>query len=152
MRKSTIERFLEKLVKEDRGYITECWIWIAGKNKNGYGNFRGKDSELIHGDKGRLAHRWAYNHYIGNIPEGLELDHLCRNVSCVNPEHLRAVTHKINMECGVNAGNRKTHCSKGHEYIGDNVLIRKRENGSTYQVCRICKREQERILYEKSKR
>ena len=63
----------------------DCWVWTAFRMPNGYGQF----------DK-QYAHRWAYEHLRGEIPEGLELDHLCRVRHCVNPWHLEPVTHAEN--------------------------------------------------------
>ena len=70
-----------------------CWIWIAGKSTAGYGGLRidGKDY---------LAHRFMYEKLVGPIPVGMSLDHLCRNPSCVNPEHLEPVTHQENVRRG----------------------------------------------------
>lgn len=69
-----------------------CWPWIGG-GRDGYGTF----TEHL-GGKTHLAHRFAYEQIIGPIPDGLELDHRCRNTICVNPEHLRPTTHKQNRE------------------------------------------------------
>lgn len=82
----TLERFLHKIAIQPDG----CWLWIASKRKrDGYGDFR------VDGHT-QLAHRWAYVYFVGPIPEGLELDHTCRNPSCVHPEHLEPVTHRVN--------------------------------------------------------
>lgn len=68
-----------------------CWEWLASKNERGYGRVR--DAE-----RGEMkAHRAVYELLMGDIPEGMELDHLCRNPSCVNPDHLEPVTHRENM-------------------------------------------------------
>ena len=66
-----------------------CWNWAMSKFRNGYGAaaFDGKQ---------HLAHRLSYTVFVGPIPEGLEIDHLCRNWACVNPAHLEAVTHEVN--------------------------------------------------------
>lgn len=83
---TTEERFWAKVRK-----TAGCWEWMAGKNDDGYGNFR----------VGRLtgkAHRFSYELANGPIPEGKHIDHVCHNPGCVNPGHLRIVTHKQNME------------------------------------------------------
>ena len=81
---------------EQRG---ECWIWTASIRPNGYGEFR---------CNGRLtrAHRFAFEQMVGPVPEGLQLDHLCRNRACVNPEHLEPVTGSVNVQRGLAARNR----------------------------------------------
>lgn len=65
-----------------------CWLWTAGRHRDGYGQT----------SRGKKAHRVAYEFVKGPIPEGLEIDHLCRVRLCVNPDHLEAVTHKVNMQ------------------------------------------------------
>lgn len=115
---------------------TPCWIWTK-PNDQGYG--------LI-GSGGRTvrAHRFAYEHFIGPIPEGLELDHLCRRPSCVNPLHVEPVTHHENMlrgKRGRNAGKwelAKTHCPHGHPYVGDNLRVVVYKNGIAKRFCRAC--------------
>ena len=82
------ERFSAKIAKDDTG----CHVWTAAKDKDGYGQFRD-------GDKIRQAHIWAWEHSTGNpLPSGFELDHICRNRSCVNPQHLELVTHSENIK------------------------------------------------------
>lgn len=141
-----LERFWSKVDKKSFGYGTECWIWNASINASGYAWFRGEFSKQKYGYVGRLAHRWAYEHFIGSIQDGFELDHLCKNKSCVNPEHLRQVTHAENMK-GLLHSNRVTKCPNGHDYISKNLLIRKRKDGREYKVCRTCKRDKERLRY-----
>src|SRR6266576_3456485 len=96
--------------KVDRRGSEECWPWQANRGR-GYGNV------WIAGRMYR-AHRVAYELLIGPIPEGLTLDHLCRNRGCVNPAHLEPVTSRENTLRGegISANNaRKTHCKHGHE-------------------------------------
>lgn len=111
-----------------------CWNWIAGKISTGYGELKINGMDL-------LAHRVSYEIHKGKIPDGLELDHLCRNRICVNPNHLEAVTHKQNNVrgmVGLKTGLKqksKTHCPLGHPYSGDNLYI----NNKTYKrACKKC--------------
>lgn len=67
-----------------------CWVWTGSRNRNGYG-------QMFFDGRSRLAHRVAYAAYIGPIPDGLSIDHLCRTKCCVNPEHLEAVTASENV-------------------------------------------------------
>jgi hypothetical protein len=94
-----------------------CWPWRGNLNSNGYGR-------LYVGIHRRAAHRIAYELLVGPIPEGLTLDHLCRNHACCNPAHLEPVTNRENIMRGdtIPAANaRKTHCLHGHEFTPENV-------------------------------
>lgn len=83
-----------RYVAEDRGYSTPCWIWQLRINKRtGYGKVRVKGKDW-------LAHRWHYTEARGEIPPGLQLDHLCRSRDCVNPDHLEPVTAVTNSRRG----------------------------------------------------
>lgn len=116
-----------------RPVIGPCWTWTAGRTTAGYGN--------THiGGGTHLAHRYTYGIFIGAIPAGLEVDHLCRNRACCNPCHLEAVTRKVNAERGMQA--QQTHCKNGHEFTGHNVM-RKKSNG--VRQCRACHRETQRL-------
>jgi hypothetical protein len=127
--------------------IGNCWKWVGGFFKGtGYGKFY--VDRYPH-----YAHRWVYEFLVGPIPEGLEIDHLCRNRWCVNPRHLEPVTHQVNVlrgdapkVCGEH-NRRKTHCRNGHEYSGDNLY--------TYPAggrgCRTCNREAQRLYAARRK-
>jgi hypothetical protein len=110
--------------------LGDCLLWTGSKTRNGYGVFG-----YAHGKKA-MAHRFAYERLIEPIPDGLQLDHLCRNRACVNPHHLEPVTQKVNLLrgigfAGVNA--RKTHCPRGHEYTPENT-----KSFSGWRQCRAC--------------
>ncbi len=108
-----------------------CWIWKGYIGDGGYG--------LIVLDRRRRVHRYLYEEFIGPVPDGLVLDHLCRVRHCVNPTHLEVVTQGENLRRGmgfpgINA--RKTHCPQGHPYEGRNL---KRNAGK--RQCRICQNQ-----------
>ena len=129
------ERFWAKVQKGD-----DCWEWVGAKKPTGYGNFS------LGGGKFALAHRFAYELLVGPIPDGHEVDHLCYNTSCVNPEHLEAVTPKVNTNrCRGNAWQLKkqqTHCKWGHEFTAENTSTDPRRPGT--RQCRTCNREYRR--------
>jgi hypothetical protein len=118
-----------------------CWEWTGSKSR--YGSFSYKTST----GKGisRSSHRIAYWLLIGPIPNGLVLDHLCRNTFCVNPDHLEPVTNAVNVMRGYSPGamNKiKTHCKNGHEFTPENIYTYPNKPG---RQCRICKSELNRI-------
>jgi hypothetical protein len=121
------DRFWEKVEKTET-----CWLWTAAKNDQGYGHIKVSDGEWAY------AHRLAYELLVGPIPEGLELDHLCRVRNCLNPAHLEPVTGRENVlrstsPTAINA--RKTHCPRGHEYSAENTYYTPREG---HRQCRAC--------------
>lgn len=130
--KTPLERFTEKYVVNE---ATGCWEWQAFRTDRGYGGF----------DRVR-AHRWAYEYFVGPIPVGLTLDHLCRVRHCVNPAHLEAVTHAENMARSAPAV--KTHCIHGHEYTPESTRIR---TGNGRRGCWTCLRTQNIRRYQKRK-
>lgn len=115
---------LARLVGESAGSSHDCWPWAGYRNGAGYGVF---------GYSGRLAHRVVYEHLVESVPEGLELDHLCRNRACVNPWHLEPVTHAVNVKRGSKA--QQTHCIHGHEFTPENTTVK--ANGC--RSCRQCR-------------
>jgi hypothetical protein len=116
--------------------IEECWPWNRPLD-NGYGRFP-------HKGRTKLAHRAAWEIWFGNIPEGLHIDHLCRNRSCVNPHHMEPVSIAENVLRGegTSANNaRKTHCLKGHPLSGENLYLYKgSRNGKAHRACISCMR------------
>jgi hypothetical protein len=125
------ERFWSKVVKNGPD---ECWGWTAFIAPDGYSKFS------VRHDYQAPAHRVAYELSIGPIPDGLHLDHLCRNRGCVNPAHLEPVTCGENLRRSPLTLNgialAKTHCPQGHEYTEENT----RMNGAS-RICRTCARD-----------
>lgn len=130
---------------EDSYRVTKggCWEWTKGRFTYGYGKISVKH-------KAWGAHRVHYQLVKGEIPEGLVLDHLCKNPPCINPDHLEAVTQWENNRRGDGISSRnlvKTHCVNGHEFIESNTIVGKNRRG-----CRQCnlaylrKRDRERTL------
>ncbi len=114
----------------------DCWRWRGASDPKGYGRV----GRMINGKAvTKLAHRVVYEAWVGAIPEGLQLDHLCRNHACVNPDHLEPVTQRENLLRGdtITARNAaKTHCLRGHEFTSDNTYVR--PGGK--RNCRTCMR------------
>src|SRR5438445_7913613 len=113
--KKEIERFWSSASPNESG----CLVWGGSVSSNGYG------AVYLQGRRYR-AHRLAYELRKGIIPAGKQLDHLCRNRLCINPEHLEAVTQKENILRGQGApakNARKTHCPQGHPYTANNLYL-----------------------------
>lgn len=116
-----------------------CWVWIGRLYPNGYGQFHVRRRVTY-------AHRFGYETRKGKIPEGKSIDHLCRNRSCVNPEHLEAVDHIVNVRRG-NAV--KKACKNGHAFNQENTWL----DRYGWKHCRVCwrdKKEKEKEPYPRS--
>lgn len=119
------ERFWAKVNKTEDG----CWEWTANNTRGGYGNFMPANGVA------RSAHRYSYEISIGPIPAGLDLDHLCRNRCCVNPDHLEPVTRSENLKRAYAARGLKTHCAQGHPFDDENTFQRS-QGGRGCRTCR----------------
>jgi len=127
-----VDKFDVKIaVTPNESMAQPCWFWTGANDGNhGYGRVR------LNGQT-RSAHRSVYEHMNGDVPEGQELDHLCRNRQCVNPDHLEPVSHADNVRRG-SAAERKaaqTHCKHGHEYTPENTSV-----SYGRRSCRTCMR------------
>jgi hypothetical protein len=123
---------------EDHGYDTPCWIW-QGVKEDGYGR--------INREGFRRAHTLYYVKAKGPIPDGMQLDHLCRARACVNPDHLEPVTQTVNVRRGVEARGKPTHCKHGHEFTPENTIVRR--DGSWR--CRMCDNATQRAHWHRKK-
>jgi hypothetical protein len=122
---------------------TGCWIWSGDSVKGGYGR-------VVNNGRKWLAHRLSYIVFNGEIKKGLTIDHKCVQPSCVNPNHLEAVTMKENTLRGSSFALKnklKTHCPQGHEYSIENTFIHK----DNRRECRACMRIRGLKRYYKNK-
>lgn len=154
-----IDRFLSYVTWADHWFNdgvtnTRCLVW-TGRTNRGYGRFR--VSTNVQG----MAHRWAYERWVGPIPEGLTIDHLCHNAdadcvageacphrACVNPSHLELTTQRENTLRGKAVTAKfavATHCVNGHEFTPENTIQRK--GGG--RACRACRKQVDKRAYEK---
>jgi hypothetical protein len=101
-----------------------CWLWTAMLSDDGYGRIAVRRRQ-------RYAHRVAYEQMVGPIPEGMELDHLCRNRRCVRPDHLEPVTHLENIRRA-----QTGRCRRGHPLAGANLYV----DPKGRRVCKQCRR------------
>lgn len=134
MNARTTAKFFARLER-----VGDCWEWTGVLSDNGYSRFYMNGS--MH-----YGHRVSFEHFTGPIPDGLEIDHLCRNRKCVNPDHLDAVTRRVNLlRSPIFRGNvqaNATHCPSGHPYDEENTY---RIPGRSHRLCRTCRRDRNRI-------
>lgn len=130
-RETNAQYIMNRMVVEASG----CWRW-TGSTTGGYGQ-----CNFLRGE--RRAHRLAYRTFVGPIPEGLVLDHLCRNRSCVNPSHLEPVTNQTNVLRGTGSTAeraRMTHCREGHPLERNPYRTSRNE-----RWCRICQNQRKAL-------
>lgn len=119
------ERFLQS-IKIVRYGEWKCWEWQKFIDPDGYGKFKVAGKSIG-------AHRWSYEEFVGLIPKGLQLDHLCRNRKCANFAHVEPVTALVNTRRGWRAN--KTICKHGHPLFGENLYV----GSDGRRQCKICR-------------
>jgi hypothetical protein len=120
-----------------------CWEWQGCRTPNGYGHVT-VGSVRDGSRRVRNVHAVAYECWVGEVPEGKELDHLCRNPSCFNPDHLEPVTHSVNLKRAYPMG-EAFKC--GHTRTEDNISL----DGSKFRRCKTCMQAKRRARYERDK-
>lgn len=145
---------MPKIIRDESWFMARvrktdtCWLWTgAGSNSsNGYGRVGRGGASRFSGS--RLAHRWSYEWFVGRVPEGFQLDHLCRVRNCVNPQHLEPVTPRENTRRSPATPaallRARTECSEGHplDYVSPD---------GRYRACRKCKNAWQREYRRRKK-
>jgi len=121
-----IDRLLARCTEGEGG----CWNYTGSRDARGYARMS------VEG-RSWLAYRYAYTALIGEIPDGLELDHLCRNPTCCNPWHLDPVTHQINVQRGSAGWSPNSRCKHGHD-LSDPSNVYRHTKGKGGRKCRTC--------------
>lgn len=134
MKKTLMQRFVEKVRLPGPNDLDGCWIWQGARDGHGYSSFQGHAKKIL------AAHRFSYEAFIGPVPRGLAIDHLCREPLCVNPGHLEAVTFRENLMRGntltrMNA--EKVACVHGHPYTPENTY----RCPKGWRRCRACAKQ-----------
>lgn len=147
-------RWLEKVAVSD---LASCWLWQGLVDQDGYGKFQyPTDNGQVH----IRAHRWAYQHFIGSIPTGLHVLHICDTPSCVNPNHLWLGTNQDNVDDRQVKGRgvkvwgeplnrlRQDNCKRGHPLSGSNLGINPKTG---WRRCKRCAADRAMVTYWKKK-
>lgn len=129
-KRGAIQKPLATRLMEKFEVTPDCWPWNGSLNDAGYGQIYDNVTR-----RPLRAHRVIFEMYRGPIPDGMVLDHLCRNRWCVNPDHLEPVTRGENVRRGARGG-RQTHCRNGHEYLPETTYI----TPAGTRQCRVCKK------------
>jgi hypothetical protein len=146
-RRPADQRFFDLIQHDEQ---SGCWRWRGNRSRNGYGRFHFQGSD-------RSAHRWAYERFVGPIPEDRQLDHTCHTADptcpggpgclhrrCVNPAHLEPVTGLENTRRGTGHG-KETRCPKGHPYSPENTyFMRWPSCPRGARFCKACMADRER--------
>ena len=146
------ERFWAKVDKDGpspqhKPELGPCWLWTAGKAERGYGR-------IAVAGRVKKAHRLALELTRGPIQDGLDVDHLCSNSSCVNPSHLEPVPHAVNVargrlaETNARRGAERTHCKRGHLFDETNTS---RNSANGRRFCRTCNNDAQRARFHARK-
>ena len=149
----TVDEFIQKI--EPNADSNGCLLWMGYIAPSGYGQFYKRGSGRHGKARTGYAHRQSYELFVGLIPEGMTVDHLCRVRACVNPMHLEVVTNRENVLRGKTlpaANALKTHCPKGHLLAGDNLYVRP-DSGTKAggRGCKTCRRETMRKWHIKNR-
>jgi hypothetical protein len=132
--KTDFDRLVEKF---EINHETGCWEWTAALVQ-GYGQFQYK------GKRSYRAHRAAYIELVEPVPDELQMDHLCRNRRCINPDHLEPVTPAENVRRAWAVRPPVTHCKRGHEFTPENTYWGREVSGTPRRQCRDCRLTQRR--------
>lgn len=141
------ERILDRV---DMRGLDDCWLWRGSVNNNGYGQFGVRNGEH---HTTVFGHRAMYELWFGPIPEGAQVDHLCRVRRCCNPRHLEAVSPTENLRRRVplrgseHPHGRKTHCPHGHPYDAENTY----RTPEGKRSCRTCRRAAKKRFDDKAR-
>lgn len=137
--KDLLHKLLNRLTS-----VNDCWTYPPNEKITGY-------SRVMHNRKRQMTHRAVYELLVGTVPKYLELDHLCRNRACINPDHLEPVTKKENVLRGegyMAKNARKTHCKNGHEFTAENTYIPPKR--SNRRDCKACRNTRVRVVLSPS--